>query len=109
MKNEPDIDLIRLFAEKGAPPQGEIFVERVSNRIARRRFAHRVTLILVALALVSILAVLTPWLMGLTGYIALGSGLLADSVAAVILSPVAWAVVGGVGLSIFLQIRPKWL
>lgn len=105
MKNELDMDLVRLFAEKSEPAQGEIFAERVSKRIARHRCAHRVMQILLAGLGVAILAALTPWLMGLTGYIALGSSLLANSVVAVILSPVGWAIGGGVGLSFFLKTR----
>ena len=105
MKNELDMDLVRLFAEKSEPAQGEIFVELVSKLIVRLRYAHRVMLILLALAGAAILAVLTPWLIGLTGYIALGSNLLANSVLAVILSPAGWAIGGGVGLSLFLKTR----
>ena len=105
MKNELDMELVHLFAEKSEPAQGEIFVERVSKRIARHRCVHRVMLILLAFAGAAILAVLTPWLIGLTGYILLVSSLLAYSVVAVILSPVGWAIGGGVGLTLSLKTR----
>ena len=105
MKNELDMDLGRLFAEKSEPPQGEIFVKRVSKRIMLRRYSHRVMQILIAFAGATILAVLTPWLINLTGYIALGSNLLANSALALILSPVGWAIGSGVGLSLFLKTR----
>jgi cell shape-determining protein MreD len=105
MKNEHDMDLVCLFAERREPGQDEIFAERVSKRIALLRCAHRVMQILLAGLGVAILAALTPWLMGLTGYIALGSNPFAQSVVAVILSPVGWAIGGGVGLFFFLQTR----
>jgi hypothetical protein len=105
MKDEHEMDLVRLFAEKGEPAQGEIFIERVSKRIARHRCAHRVMQILLSFAGVGILAALTPWLMGLTGYIALGTNLFAHSVVAVILSPVGCSIGGGVGLLFFLRSR----
>jgi hypothetical protein len=97
MKNEHDMDLVRLFAERPEPAQGEIFAERVSKRIALLRRTRRAMQILLA-GLGVILAALTPWLMGLTGYIALGSNLFAHSVVVVILSPVGWAIGGGVGI-----------
>ena len=105
MKNDHDMDLIRLFEEIREPVQDEIFVERVSKRIVLLRYSHRVTQILLLSSGMAILAVLTPWLIGLTGYIALGSSLLANSVVAVIISPVGWAIGGGVGLAFFLQKR----
>ena len=105
MKNDDDMDLFHLFEEIREPVQDEIFVEGVSRRIARQRWANRVKLILLAFAGAAILAALTPWLMRLTGYIALGSGLLADSALAVIISPVGWVIGGGVGLYSFLQSR----
>ena len=105
MKNEHDMDLVRLFAERPEPAEGDIFAERVSKRIALLRCTRRVTQILLAGLGVVILAALTPWLMGLTGYIALGSNLFAHSVVVVILSPVGWAIGSGVGLFFFLQTR----
>jgi nucleoside permease NupC len=105
MKNDHDMDLLRLFEEIREPGQDEIFVGGVSKRIARHRGANRVMLILLSFVGAAILAALTPWLMGLTGYIALGSSLLANSVLAVIISPVGWAIGGGVGLYSFLQSR----
>lgn len=105
MKNEYDMDLVRLFAGRLEPAQGEIFAERVSKRISMLRCKHRVMQILLAGLGVTILAALTPWLMGLTEYIALGSNLFAQSVVVVILSPVGWAIGGGVGLFFFLQTR----
>ena len=105
MKNDHDKDLFRLFEEIHEPDQDEIFVERVSKRIVRHRCAHRVMLILLAFVGAAILAALTPWLMDLTGYIALGSSLLGHSVVAVSISPVGWAIGAGVGLSFFLKTR----
>ena len=105
MKNEHDMDLVRLFAERPEPAEGEIFAERVSKRIALLRYTHRVKQILLAGLGVVVLAVLTPWLVNLTGYIAVGSNLFAHCVAAMILSPVGWAIGGGVGLFFFFQTR----
>jgi hypothetical protein len=105
MKNEHDMDLMCLFEERREPAQGEIFVKRVSKRIALLRFTHRAMQILFAGVGVVILAILTPWLTGLTGYITIGSNLLAYSIAAMILSPVGWAIGGGAGLVFFLQTR----
>jgi len=105
MKNEHDMDLMRLFEERREAVQEEIFVKRVSQRIAMLRRTHRAMQILFAGLGVVILAILTPWLMGLTGYITLGSNLLVYSIAAMILSPVGWAIGGGAGLVFFLQTR----
>jgi hypothetical protein len=105
MKNELDMELVRLFAGKSEPAQGEIFVERVSKRIARHRRAHRVMMILLAFAGAAILAAVTPWLMGLTGYIVLGTSLFAHSVVLLILSPVGCSIGGGVGLLFFFKAR----
>jgi cell shape-determining protein MreD len=105
MKNEHDMDLVRLFEERHEPAQDEIFVKRVSKRIALLRFTHRAVQILLVGAGVAILAVLTPWLMGAASYITLGPNLFAYSVVAMILSPVGWAIGGGAGLFFFLQMR----
>ena len=105
MKNEHDMDLERLFAESREPVQDEIFVKQVSKRVALLRRTHRAMQILFAGAGVAILVVLTPWLMGLTAYITLGSNLLAHSIAAMIFSPVGWAIGSGAGLFFFLQTR----
>jgi cell shape-determining protein MreD len=105
MKNEHDMDLVRLFAERPEPARGEIFAKRVSKRIALLRCTHRVMQILLAGLGVAILAVLEPWLMGLTGYIAFGSNLFAHSVVDVVLSPFGWAIGSGAGLFFFLQKR----
>ena len=105
MKNEHDMDLVRLFAERPEPAEDEIFVERVSKRIALLRRTHRVMQILFAGLGVAILVALTPWLMGLTGYIALGSNLFAYGVLAVMLSPVGWTIGGGMGFFLFLKTR----
>ena len=105
MKNEHDIDLVRLFAEKSEPAQGEIFVEQVSKRIARHRFARRVMLIFLAFAGAAILGALTPWLIDLTRYIALGTSLFAYSVVTVILFSVGCSIGGGMGLLFLLKAR----
>ncbi len=105
MNNDYDADLRRLFAKMPEPAEGEIFTERVSRRMARHRWAHRVIQILLAGLGVVILAALTPWLMSLTGHIALGSDFLANCVLAVILSPAGWAIGGWLGLLVFLKAR----
>ena len=105
MKNEHDMDLVRLFAEKSEPAQGEVFVEQVSKRIARYRCAHRAMLILLAFAGAAILGALTPWLIDLTRYIALGTSLFAYNVVTVILFSVGCSIGGGMGLFFFLRPR----
>jgi hypothetical protein len=105
MKNDPEMDLIRLFAAVGEPGHGDVFVKRVSKRMALLRYARRVTQILLAGVGVAILALLTPWVMDLTGYVALGSNLLANGVTAVIFSPVGWVLGGVAGLFVFLRRR----
>lgn len=105
MKNETDMDLIRMFAEVGEPAHGDVFVERVSKRIALLRYGHRVMQIVLAGVGVAILVLLTPWVMGLAGYMALGSNFLANGVTAVIFSPVGCVLGGAVGLFFFFQTR----
>jgi hypothetical protein len=105
MKNEHDMDLVRLFEERYEPAQDEIFVKRVSKRIALLRFTHRAIQILLVGVGVAILTILTPMLMGLSSYVALGSNLFTHSVLLVILSPAGWAIGGGAGLFFFLQMR----
>ena len=105
MKNDNDMDLFRLFEEMREPAPDEIFVAGVSKRIVRHRYANRVMFILLSLAGAAILAALTPWLIVLTGYIVLGSSLLANSVFATIISPIGWAIGGSVGLYSFLRSR----
>jgi len=103
MKNDHDMDLFRLFGKIREPVQDEIFVERVTKRITRHRCAHRVMLILFAFVGAAVLAVLTPWLMVLTGHIVIGTNLFAHSVVAVILSRVGCTIGGGVGLFLFFK------
>jgi hypothetical protein len=105
MKDEHDMDLTHLFKERSEPPQDEIFVKRVSKRIALLRFTHRAMQIFVAGLGVAMLAILMPWLMSLTGYITIGSNLFALSIVALILSPAGWAIGVGAGLFFFLQTR----
>jgi hypothetical protein len=105
MKNEHNMDLERLFAERREHVQDEVFVKQVSKRVALLRRTHRVIQILLAGLGVVILAALTPLLMGLTGYIALGSSLFTHNVLIVILSPAGWAIGSGAGLFFFLQTR----
>ena len=85
--------------------EGDIFAKRVSKRIALFRRTHRIKQIFLAGLGVVILAILTPRLVGLTGYITLGSNLFAYSIMAIILSPAGWAIGGGAGLFFFLQKR----
>ena len=105
MKNDHDMDLIRLFEEIREPARDELFVARVSKRMVLRRYVRRVMQILITLTGAVILAVLTPRLMELIGYITLGSSLIANIALALILSPVGWAIGGGVGLTFFLKTR----
>ena len=100
MEKDHDMELYRLFGEIHEPDQDEVFVKGVSGRIARRRFTNRVMLILLALAGAVILAVLTPWLIALTGKIATGTNLLAQSAAILLSSPVGWSIGGG-GLGLY--------
>jgi hypothetical protein len=105
MKNEHDMDLNRLFAGRGEVEQDEMFVVRVSKRIALRRYARRVVKTLFVGAGLAILAALIPRPMDLTYSIALGSDLFACGVVALAVSPVGWAIGGGVGLFFFLRTR----
>lgn len=86
-------------------PQDEIFVKRVSKRIVLLRFTHRAIQISLAGLGVAILAIMTPWLMSLTGYITIASNLFAYGIVAMILSPVGWAIGAGAGLVFFLKAR----
>jgi len=105
MNNEPEMDLYRVFAERDEIAQGELFVERVSKRIALLRWVRRGMHILLAGAGLVMLAALTPRLIDLTTYISLGSNLFADSVVVVILSPAGWLIGGGIGLFFLLRTR----
>ena len=105
MKNDHDLELIRRFGEIREPSQDELFVERVTKRIARHRYAHRVMLILLAFVGAAILAVLTPWLIALTGHITMGTNLFAHGVVAAILSPAGCSIGGAVGLFLFFKAR----
>ena len=105
MKNDDDMGLYRLFGELPEPVQDEIFIERVTRRMARYRWAQRVVFILLAFAGAAILAMLTPWLTVLTRHIAIGTSLFAPTAMAVILSPIGCSIGGGVGLFLFLKAR----
>ncbi len=105
MKNDDDMDLYRLFEEIPERGRDDVFVERVNRRIARRRKVHRFVLILLAFPTAVLLTVLTPWLAALTGDIAAGTNLFAQSFMTAILSPAGCAVGGTVGLLLFLRIR----
>ncbi len=105
MKNDYDMDLNRLFADTGEPARDEAFVERVSRRITLSRWGRRVTRVLLVGAGVVMLALLTPWVMGLTGYVALGSNIFASSIVAMVFSPVGWVLGGVAGLFAFFQSR----
>lgn len=105
MNNDYDADLGRLFAEMPEPAQDEVFTGQVSRRIEKNRSARRIMQILLGVIGVGILAVLTPWLMSLVGYIMLGSDLFAKSILIVFLSPAGWAIGGWVGLLAFLKAR----
>jgi hypothetical protein len=108
MENDYDMELYRLFGEIPEPDKDEVFVERVSGRIARYRFTSRVMLILLAFAGAVILAVLTPWLITLTGHIAMGTNLLAQSAAILVSSPVGWSIGGG-GLGLYFIFKRVFL
>ncbi len=105
MKNDPETDLIRLFGEVDEPGEGEVFVERVSGRIGLVRFARRVMQVAFAVVGMAMLAFLTPWMMDLTGYVALGSNVLTRGVVVMIFSPVGCAIGGAAGLFVFLRRR----
>lgn len=105
MNNEPDRDLYRMFAEKDEVVHGELFVERVSKRIALLRWVRRGMHILLAGVVTTLLAALTPTLIDLTTYITLGSNRFADSVVVVLLSPAGWIIGGGIGLFFLLRTR----
>ena len=105
MKNDHDLELIRRFREIREPSQDELFVERVTKRIGRRRFSHRVMIILLGLLGTALLAVLTPWLVTLTGYIAMGTNLFAHSAVAMIFSPTGCSIGGAAGLLLFIKTR----
>ena len=105
MTHKFDMELARLFDEKREPVQEELFVQGVSRRITRLRRAHRTMIILLAIACAAIFAVLTPWLVNLTGYIVFGTSIFALSVAAFLLSPIGCSVGFGVGLFVYLKTR----
>ena len=105
MKNDGDMDLYRLFEEIPEPEADGVFVERVNRRIGRRRRVHRLVLILLAFPAAAILTVLTPWLTVLTGDIALGTNLFAQSLMAALLSPAGCSIGGTVGLLLLLRTR----
>jgi hypothetical protein len=108
MENDYDMELYRLIGKISKPDQDEVFVERVSGRIARHRFTCRVMHILLAFAGVVILAVLTPWLITLTGRIAMGINLLAQSAAILLSSPIGWSIGGG-GLGLYFIFKRVFL
>ena len=105
MNNEPDRDLYLVFAERDEVAHGELFVERVSKRIALLRWVRRGMHILLAGVVTALLAALTPRLIDLTTYIALGSNRFADSLVAVLFSPAGWLIGGGIGLFFLLRTR----
>jgi len=105
MTQEFDMELARLFDEKAGPAPDETFTKGVAGRIARHRRVHRIKLLLLAISGAALLAVLTPWLAGLTSYMAIVSSFISYSVVAVILSPVGWVMGGWIGLNLFLKMR----
>jgi|GEM_PF-3247999 len=105
MRNDFDADLRRLFAEMDEPGKGEVFTGLVSRRVALRRRTRLAGRLLLAGLGVAVLAFLTPWLTGLTGYLTLGWNFLANFILALGLSPAGWAIGGSVGLLIFNRAR----
>jgi hypothetical protein len=105
MKNDPEIDLIRLFAEVNEPGQGDAFVERVSKRMRLLRFAHRTIQLVLAGLVMSIFVFLTPWVIDLTGYVALGSNTLPRGIMVMFFSPIGCIIGGAAGLFVFLRRR----
>ena len=105
MNSEIDMDLVRMFGEKAEPVEGEAFVAGVTGRITRKRYAKRAAIFfmvaLLSIAGATILSLLTPWVMSITGYVVLGSNSLARMFAA----PLGWALGAGVGLALLLKSR----
>ena len=105
MENNVDRELMRLFDEKSEIAPNELFVKGVSKCITRRRYLHRVLYVISALMSAIFFVMLSPWLTSLTGYIALGSSVFANSVMLFSLSPAGWVIGSGIGLAVFLKIR----
>lgn len=105
MEHESDMELMRLFAEKGEPGPDEAFVGRVSRRIRRHRNAQRILMAVIAAASVAVLAVLGPWLMEGISYITLGTTFFARTVVGLLFSPVGFSVGGSLGLFLFIKMR----
>ena len=103
MKNDHDMDLVHLFADQDEPAQDEKFLQEVSEKIKSARRYRRIRYILIGCAGILVLAILTPWITTLTGYIAIVSNTFANLVVAVALSPIAW--VFGLGLPFFIKSR----
>ena len=103
MKNKHDMDLVRLFADQGEPDRDEKFIQEVSRRIKSARSYRRIRCILMGCAGILVLAIMTPWITTLTGYIAIVSNIFASLVVAAALSPVAWVI--GLGLPFFIRSR----
>ena len=100
MANQQDLDLERLFADSAEQVEDDIFVERVSGKITQRRRMRGGLKVLVA-----VLATLLTVLLGLNDFFATGTGLLAQVVVALALSPAGWVIGGGAGLFVFLRAR----
>ncbi len=105
MKEEDEKDLDSLFLEAGEVERDEVFVHRVSKRIALRRCARLGMKTVFAGVALAVLAWQMPVLTDLTYGIAVGSGFLARSIVAVALSPIGCVIGGGAGLILFLRLR----
>ncbi len=102
---QSDADLYRVFSEIGEVEQDEMFVNRVSKVIARRRYTRLAAKTLCAGVALVIVCALMPVLLDLTYGIALGSDIFVRGIIVAVLSPVGYAIGGGAGLLFFLRMR----
>lgn len=105
MTNEYDPQLRRLLTDLPDPETSPDFTSLVSNRITRARRTRRVGQAgLIALG-VAVLAALTPGLIDLSGYLALGATRLTEMITILLLSPAGWILGGGLGLLVLAKAR----
>lgn len=105
MKNDPGMDLIRLFADVDEPGQGDVFAARVAGRMRSARYVRRATQVILAGMGAAVLVLLTPWVIGLTGYVTRGSTALANGSIDMVFLPVVFVMGGAAGLFAFLRGR----
>lgn len=103
MKNDSDTALYRLFDATEEPPPDDRFVDRLSGKIARQRWARRLIHLTAAAAVTFFLAALTPWVVDLTGRMALETSIFIHHVVSFLLSPAGCLI--GLGMGLFLFVR----